>query len=468
MEIPPNLRLVRRMREGGMGAVWLAENRALSTNVVVKFLGAEHAKDENAIRRFRNEAASAAQVKSPHVVQIFDHGVTKDGIPYIVMELLEGHDLAEHILRRGPMPPQIAAHMIAQIARALTKAHERGIIHRDIKPENIFLTDAGGNEVFAKLLDFGIARAPELKAAPSTDKESILGTPNYMSPEQMQGHPLDPRTDLWSLGLCAFEALTGTRAFPQTILSQLALAVCHAPLPVPTDANPDIPAAIDVWFAKACARDPKDRYQNARELADGLLEATSFDASVSGPFKPMKLDLPHTTPESLAEPRQRISKDDLMTRYAREATDLSVEFIKSLGGVRIGEFVAELAAPEQPSTSAGAHAVQQIRLISKRQGASSIKAGSVDVKGNVAELRSYDHLVALHQKRKMELPIDRDAYEAFLDRAEKFLTDSKIAVERVRPSVTPPPPAGRQPPWIAIAIAAVFLVSLAIFLLRAH
>jgi serine/threonine protein kinase len=452
MEIPPNLRLVRRMREGGMGAVWLAENRALSTKVVVKFLGAEHAKDESAAKRFRNEAAAASRVKSPHVVQIFDHGVTKDGIPFIVMELLEGRDLAEHVLRNGPMPPKLAADMIAQIARALTKAHEVGIIHRDIKPENIFLTDVGPTDVFAKLLDFGIARAPELNVSLTTDKESILGTPNYMSPEQMQGEPLDPRTDVWSLGLCAFEAITGTRAFPQTIMPQLALAVCHAPLPLPTDANPDVPEAVDAWFLKACARDREKRYASARELADALVLATS------------------ATPDRAPVSRGRLSKEDLLTRYAREASDLSVEFIKALGGVKIApDFIAELAAPESPSTADGAHATQQIRLISRKPGVSSLKVGSVDVKGALAVLRSFDHLDRVHRKRfGASTSLDRESYDAFVEEARKFFEASGNVVELTPPTSSLVPPAPRAKlPVVPLAIAlAVVLAAVVLVLVR--
>lgn len=454
-----------------MGAVWLAENRALATNVVVKFLSAELASDEGAARRFRNEAAAASQVKSPHVVQIFDHGVTRDGVPYIVMELLEGHDLAEHLLRRGPMARTAAAHMIGQIARALHKAHERGIIHRDIKPENIFLCDVG-RDMFAKLLDFGIARAPELKVSPSTDKESVLGTPNYMSPEQMQGQPLDARTDVWSLGLCAYEAMTGQRAFPQVILSQLALAVCHAPLPVPSKAQPDLPPAIDAWFEKACARSRESRFASARELADALSEAVGLDASSSRLLTPLHVEVPRSAPETSPDSKRgRISREDLLTRYAREASDLSIEFIKALGGVKIGGYVAELAAPESPSTGDGAHAVQQIRLIARAPGLPSLKVGSVDVKGGVAELRSFEHLDGVHRKRfQSETPVEREAYEAFLSRTRAFFEASGVRVELTEPtgSLLPPAPSPRPKlPIVPIVVGVLaFLVAVAFILSR--
>src|SRR3974390_1637257 len=137
-----------------MGAVWVADHLSLRTQVVVKFMSEDLANKPEATARFSREAAAASQVKSPHVVQTFDHGVTADGVPYIVMELLEGHDLDHHLRSSGKLSPAEVVAVVGQLARALTKAHERGIVHRDIKPSNVFLCDAGGGEVFVKLLDF--------------------------------------------------------------------------------------------------------------------------------------------------------------------------------------------------------------------------------------------------------------------------------------------------------------------------
>src|SRR5258708_23979812 len=158
MLVTSNVRLVRPLGQGGMGSVWVAEHLSLKTHVVVKVMARELADSKEALARFSREAAAASQVKSPHVVQTFDHGVRDDGRPYIVMELLEGRDLDQHLTDRGKLAPAEVVAIVGQLARALSKAHERGLVHRDVKPSNVFFLDAGGGELFVKLLDFGIAK----------------------------------------------------------------------------------------------------------------------------------------------------------------------------------------------------------------------------------------------------------------------------------------------------------------------
>src|SRR5262249_4215876 len=161
------------------------------------------------------EAAAASQVKSPHVVQTFDHGFTADGIPYIVMELLEGRDLGELLEKEGRCSPELVLEIVIQLSRALDRAHERGIVHRDIKPGNISVGDGGRGEVFIKLLDFGIAKGVEMPTLDSATKTgAMIGSPFYMSPEQVLGSKtVDHRSDLWSVGVVAYEALTGMKPF---------------------------------------------------------------------------------------------------------------------------------------------------------------------------------------------------------------------------------------------------------------
>src|SRR5580704_3098642 len=157
--ITPSIRLVRELGSGGMGSVWVADHAALQTQVVVKFMHVQLSGDRDSVLRFSREAIAGANVKSPHVVQVYDHGIAPDGAPFIVMELLEGADLAAHLERRGAMPLGEVEQLISQACKALAQAHERNIVHRDIKPQNIFLTKVGGGEHFVKLLDFGIAKA---------------------------------------------------------------------------------------------------------------------------------------------------------------------------------------------------------------------------------------------------------------------------------------------------------------------
>ncbi|MBI2394568.1 MAG: protein kinase [Deltaproteobacteria bacterium] len=269
--VTPTVRLVRPLGAGGMGSVWVAEHLALQTNVVVKFMSPELAREQANVARFGREAAAASQVKSPHVVQMFDHGVGPDGVPFIVMELLEGHDVMWHLKQRGRFQPQEVATILVQTCKALSKAHEKGIVHRDIKPENIFVLE--GDEIFVKLLDFGIAKAAGALSS-HTGTGAMIGTPFYMSPEQIVGaHGLDFRADLWSLGIVAFELLTGKKPFEADTIGGLAVQLHNPATPLPSQLVPDLAPAIDEWFLRACARSPDERFQSAKEMATSFLSA---------------------------------------------------------------------------------------------------------------------------------------------------------------------------------------------------
>ena len=270
--LSPTIRLVRPLGAGGMGAVWIADHLALRTQVVVKLLADGLASSPTALARFSHEAAAASQVKSPHVVQMLDYGVAQDGTPFIVMELLEGHDLSGELRRTGPMPLQRFAVLFEQMASALARAHERGVIHRDIKPENIFLCDVGQREWFVKVLDFGIAKGTDgPQDGAHTRTGATVGTPYYMSPEQLEGaRDLDSRTDLWALGVVAFEALTGQRPFPGETYFSIAIAINNGPKVGPSQINPALPPAIDAWYFRACARDRAQRFATANEMAQAL------------------------------------------------------------------------------------------------------------------------------------------------------------------------------------------------------
>ncbi len=272
--VTPNVRLVRPLGEGGMGAVWVADHLALRTQVVVKFISDSLKANDEARERFSREAAAAAQVKSPHVVQTFDHGVTEDGRPYIVMELLEGKDLARHLDAMGRVTPETTLEIVVQLARALDRAHERKIIHRDIKPGNIFVCETGP-ELFVKLLDFGIAKGVDAPKIDSNTKTgSMIGSPFYMSPEQILGSKgVDHRSDLWSLGVVVYEAMTGNKPFDAETMGGLAIKIHSEPLPSPSKDAPWIPPQVDEWFARACSRDVSARFNSAREMAEALAQA---------------------------------------------------------------------------------------------------------------------------------------------------------------------------------------------------
>jgi serine/threonine-protein kinase len=254
-----------------MGAVWRAEHRELRSPVAIKLIDEQIAQNPEALARFLREAQSAAALRSPHVVQILDYG-TDRGVPYIAMELLEGESLATRLDRLGRLRPAEVARIITEVARAIAKAHELSIVHRDLKPDNIYLVHNDEAEV-TKVLDFGIAKATQglgVASDSATRTGAILGTPHYMSPEQAEGTKLvDHRTDLWALGVIAFECLVGRRPFDSDALGSLLLAICTRPLPVPSAWGYTLPG-FDAWFAKACARELSDRFASARELAAEL------------------------------------------------------------------------------------------------------------------------------------------------------------------------------------------------------
>ncbi|MCW5833792.1 MAG: serine/threonine protein kinase [Labilithrix sp.] len=300
------MRLVRPLAEGGMGRVWVAEHQGLHTQVVVKLMAPEMAERPDGAERFAREAAACAAIKSPHVVQVFDHGVTDDGTPYIVMELLEGEDLGAHLVEQGRMDPLEVVAFVNQIGKALSKAHKASIIHRDIKPENIFLCETEGGEVFAKLLDFGTARRETETSSRTTVPGQIMGTPYYMSPEQSVGSAdLDERSDIWSLGVVAFEALTGQKPFDGASVGAITIAI-HGPLPKMTDIAPELPASLDAWFARACAQLPDDRFATVREATAALVHAVTGAHPVDQPTE--SVFFPSVQPKKESTPVRPVTR----------------------------------------------------------------------------------------------------------------------------------------------------------------
>ena len=280
--IAERFRLTRQLGQGGMGSVWLATHLALDIPCAVKFIEGEIAQLPEAQQRFEREAKAAAQLRSPHVVQILDHGVFQ-GTPYIAMELLDGEDFGKRLQRIGRMPPSDVLRIIGQVCRALTKAHGVGIVHRDLKPENIFLVPDDDREI-AKVLDFGIAKATGTGIDGSNTKTgAMLGTPYYMSPEQAQGiKAVDARSDLWSLAVIVFQALTGRLPFESEALGDLLVRIIVAPVPMPGLYVSDLPPTFDRWWEKASQRDPAARFQNAREFGDSLALAFGHSKGMSG------------------------------------------------------------------------------------------------------------------------------------------------------------------------------------------
>lgn len=286
-------KLTRLLGRGGMGSVWEGVHASLGNRVACKFIEPEFVGSADAVTRFENEARAAASLRSKHVVDVYDHGVMPDGRPYIVMEFLEGEPLDVRIDKVGALSLPQAATIVLQVSRALSRAHKVGIVHRDLKPENVFLVwDDEDKTDIAKVVDFGIAKFTDSEASgisSATKTGSILGTPYYMSPEQARGlKNLDARSDNWSLGVIAYQALTGTRPFDGEAIGDLLVKICTAdPLP-PSQLNPNLPPGLDEWMKRALNRDPALRFQDVTEMAESLVTVAglpgrvTFGSAVSG------------------------------------------------------------------------------------------------------------------------------------------------------------------------------------------
>jgi len=251
-------RIIRKLGAGGMANVYLAEDQELGRRVAIKILDDRHAADDSFIERFRREAKNAAGLSHPNIVSIYDRGEA-EGTYYIAMEYLSGRSLKELIVSRGPTPIRIAIDYTRQMLAALGFAHRHGIVHRDIKPHNV-VVDADGR---LKVTDFGIARSG---ASQMTEVGSIIGTAQYLSPEQARGSPVDQRSDVYSVGIVLYEMLTGTVPFTGDTPLEIAMKhLSEVPVP-PSELRDDVPADLDLVVLRALAKDPEDRYQTAEEM----------------------------------------------------------------------------------------------------------------------------------------------------------------------------------------------------------
>ncbi len=278
--------IVRVIGRGGMGTVYEAVNTAIGKRVAMKFIDADTVNNADAVARFQREAQAASAVESAHIVDIFDSGISEEGQPYIVMELLRGEDLGHRIKRCGRVELAEAVHITAQILRGLARAHKAGIVHRDLKPDNIFLVDRDDDPSFAKILDFGISKVRRRGETPVntlTRQGTVLGTPFYMSPEQAQAQPdVDARSDLWAIGAILYECLTGRPPYTGATYEQVIVNICMNDAEDVRLYNPGVPEQVAMVLARALARDREDRFQDAREFLDALRTGTGALISSRG------------------------------------------------------------------------------------------------------------------------------------------------------------------------------------------
>jgi eukaryotic-like serine/threonine-protein kinase len=259
-------RLERRIGSGGMADVYLAEDETLHRQVAIKILADRYTQDEGFVERFRREATAAAGLNHPNIVSIYDRGES-DGTYYIAMEYIEGPTLKEEITSRAPLPEAEAVGYAQQVLQALEFAHRRGVIHRDIKPHNMMLTPDGR----LKVTDFGIARAAN--QVEMTEVGSIVGTAQYLSPEQARGQTVGPQSDIYSLGVVLYEMLTGEVPFTGSSAVEIAMKQVNEPPVPPSRKNRLISPAVESIVMRALAKDPSVRFRSAREMSDELERA---------------------------------------------------------------------------------------------------------------------------------------------------------------------------------------------------
>jgi serine/threonine-protein kinase len=259
-----------------MGQVWAAEHLLLRRPVAIKRLASQLADNTEALQRFAAEAQAGARMESANVTRVFDYALLADGTPFLVMELLEGVELYSRIRDGRVVSLEETTQIVVQMCAALASIHELGIVHRDVKPENIFLVPNKAGGFTAKLIDFGIAKVGGTGASerPTKCGAAILGTPAYMSPEQLDdAGQVDGRADLWSLAVVAYACLTGTMPFEGDNLAALGPAIRRGKFVAVTRRRPDLPSGIDQWFGKALRVDRAVRFGTAKEMANDFVRA---------------------------------------------------------------------------------------------------------------------------------------------------------------------------------------------------
>ncbi|HEX6809401.1 MAG TPA: serine/threonine-protein kinase [Gemmatimonadaceae bacterium] len=299
--------IVRRIGEGGMGQVYLAEHVKMRRRSAVKVLHQGMVNDPDAIARFNREASNASQIQHPNVAAIYDFGETDDGLIYLAMEFIDGEPLRKMIERQGALTAVQAADITRQVADALEAAHEMGIVHRDLKPDNIMIARGRNGEDVAKVVDFGIAKATTGDDQKVTRTGLAIGTPEYMSPEQLSGDSLDNRTDIYSLGLVAFNMLTGQLPFPAVSSREAMIARLTERPRTLAEIKDDVawPAELQTVMDRALAGHPQERYAHASDFGRELVRAVEdMPESALSSTGTLAIAVPHPNAPTVQRPMQ--------------------------------------------------------------------------------------------------------------------------------------------------------------------
>lgn len=363
-----------------MGSVWVARHVELDVDVAVKLISWVHALKPVAVERFKREARAAAQIRSPHVVQIMDYGI-HEGVPYMAMELLAGEDLSEHLEKRGRVTPARALEVLRPVCKALGLAHQAGIVHRDVKPANIFVAKVGDDEV-VKVLDFGIAKETS-RDAQHTTGTGLVGSPMYMSPEQIRGSDVDHQSDLWSLAVVLYELLAGSTPFEAPALPHLFHMVSNTDAP-PISSKVAELTAFDAFFQRGLSREKAARFATTRDLLEAFEEACK---------RAPLIVIPEMTPVSIVSARSAASSSEALAPTAAlgdAATRVDPRTPASNAGTldALAELPssAELARPKERSSSKLVRNAVIVGLgLGLAGGAAAIVSGRLERGGPVAD-----------------------------------------------------------------------------------
>jgi serine/threonine-protein kinase len=266
-------RIERLLGRGGMGAVYAAQHELLCRRVAVKLLLTDTNQNPDGLQRFLNEARAAARLDSEHVARVMEFGTLDDGVPFMVLEYLEGQDLAELLVARGPLPVSEAVDYILEACEGLAEAHANGIVHRDLKPSNLYLARGRDGTSRIKVLDFGISKVSDDSLTPKalTSTRGMLGTPLYMSPEQFsRPKEIDARSDIWQLGVNLYELLAGSPPFVRETLGEQISAIMHDPVPPLAERRPEVPAELEQAIRRCLERDVSLRFASVAEVAESI------------------------------------------------------------------------------------------------------------------------------------------------------------------------------------------------------